>query len=408
MIREKVDEILCSSASVREARSFLEGLLEELKKARKAAADELEQLRGVLPLLSGFKQRLIEAIQHQPNPLAVASKYTMIALLAFFMIHTLFTFLRQQPQPFVDPSYLPGFWWLVFLFVGLDGLVTFLTLKAHDWRLLERRREYIEAVEEKHRKTMELQARMAVKGILDGLVGVEGSVKLGEIPEEIRRLEAFNASIEQAIRQLREPSSLPSSPVRRSILERLRLSQEYAYKNGEKYSLKEEMKDFVRQGFQGWRTLTTEDLTEHLLNFCRKGFGSLHKVRLENLIMQSTDEGRRRELFEELRERSACFLGLAADAEAAPSSIHFLGLEGGDSPFVRSLQDLNLLEDVILVPSRDRHRITYCQFRHSLQLGWIKGVDRLKEGYERWVGKEELHTVEDLQALPDPFASLGR
>jgi hypothetical protein len=177
--------------------------------------------------------------------------------------------------------------------------------------------------------------------------------------------------------------------------------QEFPYRNGEKYTLRGEMQAFARKGFQGWRSLTADELTERVLAFCREGFSYLRKVRIEDLLMQNSDGEKRRELFEELRQRAACFLRLMAGPEGDPKRIHFVGLEGPDRPLGRSLRDHNLLEDVIPVSSRDFHRISFCQFQHSLHLHWINGMGRLRDAYERSPEKRDLHTVEDIQALPE-------
>ena len=228
------------------------------------------------------------------------------------MIHLLFAFLREHAGYLIDPFYLPGLAVLASVFLVLDVAAVCLTLIVHERRLLRCRREYVEAVEEKHRRTLEFQARQAVKEILDGLVGTGGIDEAGESPRRSERLGKPQRFNEQTIRAVREPFFNPSSTIMRSVLDQLKLSQDYAYKAGAQYNPPEEMKDFIREGFLGGAAVTTDRLTQRLLNFSRKGFPNLREIRVDDLVMKNTDENRRRQLFNDLRDRSALFFKVRA------------------------------------------------------------------------------------------------
>ena len=179
--------------------------------------------------------------------------------------------MSEHAQFLIDPSYLPDLAVLASAFVVLDVAAICLTIFVHERRLLRCRREYIKTVEEKHRRTLEFQAHQAVREILDDLLGSQGSTSPGDIANEIRRLEMLNASIEQTVRNLREPFSIPSSSIARSILDHLKITRETRIKMV-RSSPKDEIQNFIREGFLGWRTLPADQLTKPCSTFQKKDF----------------------------------------------------------------------------------------------------------------------------------------
>ena len=395
MTASSIDEMVRKNPSPSIAISFLELLIGEMEKALSHAIQLAEETNKKIPQLTCFKDRLIKAIQNYPSSLAIAARYGLVGLLGFYWLWKLTDFLKRHGERFVNSALFPSVpvIAIVVLIVILTGIG--LTTGLARSKLINRRREYIQAVENKHELTLEVYARNKVRQVIEAHLN-----SLRKLKEDVS---AFKERLVGCADELEKYPESPDSVVAQSLLKRLRLSFEYK-KGSSAPNYRAEARDFIgKGGFDGWGDVQVEELMDRFIAFSMEGYKYILDYDVQNILTTHISENDRRDLISELFNRASFFLQVK-DRERLTIAPNYLFIY--DETQGRTIVE-NIVSSYTPVTTYDAHRIGFCRIVSPVELANISSLATWRSAYSAYSEKQELHLTDDWGSLPDPLKDEG-
>ena len=397
-IASNIDEMVKKNPSPSVAASFLEQLIGEMEKAHNHALHLAEETNKKIPQLTYFKERLIKTIQNYPSSLAVATRYGLIGLIGFYWLWKTIDFLKRHGERFVNSALLPPVpvTAVIVLVASIAGIG--LTIGLALSRLINRRREYIQAVEKKHKLTVELYARRKVRQVIEAHLN-----SLRKLKEDVS---AFREKLGKCADELEEYQETPDSTIAQSLLKRLRLSFDYKQESSAP-NYRAEARTFIEKGgFDGWSNIQAEELEKRVITFATEGYEYILGYDVQNILTKHISESVRQDLISELFNRASFFLQVKDRGKLTVTPNFLFVYDESQRQTIQSIVG-NAITNYHPITTYDAYRTGFCRIVSPVELANISSLPTWRRAYSAYPEKQNLHLVDDWETLPEPLKDEG-
>lgn len=394
-LRGKIDELMSEPLALDKTSHFISRLSEKVDEVRVQAEQAKQELMEHAPDMEKYHDNLVKRVKYLPGALAIASRAALLGVLIFFFTLQFIVILREIPNRYIDPQYIPPATPTAILAALVLLTLAWLVYRRADHELYKSRDQYISAVRQKYRLAVDRHALQ----ILGWWLGDKAVDEMGQrrlisfkdiIKEEQTAVMKINKYYLQINDDLKSPAlDLSETRIRRSVYSAFGRQANLRYKKG-RYNLADEAQLFTVFGHSDWRNLQLDELSQRLKDFCRQGLAFVDNRSLDRLFLDFSHHQRDMlAVIEDIRRSSQPYIAIST---GIPKITELVGISGGSQSALASIPPV--AGQAAIVPIWSPHRMTFVQLVCPIIIEQLSAYSEWRQAYELKRNKSEIDCVD--------------
>lgn len=402
-LRGKIDELMSEPLALDKTSHFISRLSEKVDEVRVQAEQAKQEIMEHAPDMEKHHDNLVKRIKYLPGALAVASRAALLGVLIFFFTLQFTVILRDIPDRYIDPQYVPPATPTAILATGVLLMLSWLVYRRADHELYKARDHYISAVRQKYRLAVDRHSLQ----ILGWWLGDKAVDEMGErrlvsfkdiIKEEQVAVMKINKYYLQINDDLKSPAlDISETRIRRSVYSAFGREANLRYKKG-RYNLADEAQLFTVLGHSDWRNLQLDELSQRLKDFCRQGLTFVDNRSLDRLFHDFSRHERDNMMtvIEDIRRSSQPYIAMTT---GIPKITELVGISGGSQSALALIRPV--AGQAAVVPIWSPHRMTFVQLVCPIRIEQLSAYSEWSQAYELESNKSEIGCAQRVRGGPD-------
>ncbi len=393
-LKGRIDELMSEPLALDKTSHFISRLSEKVDEVRVQAEQAKQEIMEHAPDMEKYHDSLVKRIKYLPGALAVASRAALLGVLIFFFTLKFIVILRDIPNRYIDPQYVPPATPTAVLATGGLLILAWLVYKRADHELYKARDLYISAVRQKYRLAVDRHALQILGWWLgDKAVDEMGQRRLTSFKDVIKEEQAAVMKINKYYLQINDDLKAPRADisetrVRRSVYSAFGRQADLKYKKG-RYNLADEAQLFTVLGHSNWRNLQLNELSQRLKDFCRQGLAFVDNRSLDRLFHDFSRHQRDMMIvIEDIRRSSQPYIAMST---GIPKITELVGISGGSQSALASIPPV--AGQAAIVPIWSPHRMTFVQLVCPIRIEQLSAYSEWRQAYELERNKGEIDCV---------------